>query len=136
MEKQKVMFAFNDETKWEKIIGEAEGMLDCADIVENVAIVSMGTTVLSILKSTILTDFKDKVSELSSKGVDFYICCNTMHKYGITADMILPEIKIAERGTDIKILELKQAGYIMYTVDYVGSYRNPEGLQILSINFR
>ena len=42
-----------------------------------------------------------------------------MHKYGITADMILPQIKIAPRGTDIKILELKQAGYMMYTIDYI-----------------
>lgn len=119
MEKQKIMFAFNDETKWSKIVDEAEGMLECTDLVDKIAVVAMGSAILSTLKSTILTDFKDKISELSSKGIEFYICCNTMHKYGITVDMILPQIKIAPRGTDIKILELKQAGYLLYTVDYI-----------------
>ena len=71
MEKQKVMFAFNDETKWSKIIDEAEGMLDCTDIVDKVAIVAMGSAILSILKSTVLTDFKNQVCNLSNKGVDF-----------------------------------------------------------------
>lgn len=119
MEKQKVMFAFNDDKKWSKIIYEAEGMLNNDDLVEKVVIVAMGTAILSVLKSDTSIEFKEKVTELSGRGVDFYICVNAMSTHGITPEMILPEIKIAPRGTNIKILELHQAGYMMYTVEYI-----------------
>ena len=119
MEKQKVMFAFNDDTKWWKIMDEAEGVLELTDKVEKVAVVTMGTAILSILNSAIDTKFKDRVRDLSDRGIDFYICINTMHRCGITAEMILPQFKIAPQGTDAKIIELHQAGYMMFTIDYI-----------------
>ena len=119
MEKQKIMYAFNDESKWKKILFDAEEMLGNIDIVDKIAIVAMDTAILSTLSSTILTDLKEKINDLSNRGIDFYLCGDTMHKYGITVDMVLPQFKIAPRGTDVKILELKQAGYILFTTTYI-----------------
>ena len=42
-----------------------------------------------------------------------------MHRCGITAEMILTQFKIAPQGTDAKIIELHQAGYMMFTIDYI-----------------
>ena len=58
MEKQKVMFSFNDDTKSWKIMYEAEGVLSLTDKVEKVFVVTMGTSLLSILNIVIVPKFK------------------------------------------------------------------------------
>lgn len=119
MEKQKIMYAFNDDSKWKKIVYDAQEMLENVDIVDKIAIIAMSSAILSTLKSTILTDLKEIINDLSNRGIEFYLCGDTMRKYGITVDMVLPQFKIAPRGTDVKILELKQAGYMLFTTTYI-----------------
>ena len=106
MEKRKVLFSINNETQWNKVTGNADDLLNYSGEIEKVAIVAMGTAILSLLKNSIIEDLKAKIREITSKGVDIYLCVNTMTKYGITASMLLPEIRIAEKGANLKILEL------------------------------
>ncbi len=119
MAKQKVVYAFNDDTKWRKILGDATGLLTHPDIVDQIVIIATGTAVLSLLKSSILEEHKARVHDLITNGITFYICNGTLKKYGITADMLLPDIKIAEQGADIKLLELKKQGFVLFALPYL-----------------
>ena len=51
LEKQKIMYAFNDDSKWKKVILDAEEMADRKAIIDKIAIIAMGAAILSILIS-------------------------------------------------------------------------------------
>ena len=119
MEHQKVMYAFNDDTKWKKILGDATGLLERPEFIDKIVVIAMGTAVLSLLRSSILEEFKSEIHEMSNKGVEFYMCQGTLTRFGITPNMLLPDIKIATEGSDIKILELKEAGYTLFALPYI-----------------
>ena len=119
MQKQRIMYAFNDNTNWSTILGDAEGSLELPEKIEKIAILAMGTAILSLLKTSILEEHKARITDFTKRGIDFYVCSGTMHKYGITKEMLLPELKVAPDGTDIKILELKEEGYFLFALDYI-----------------
>ncbi len=119
MKQQKVMYAFNDDTKWKKILGDATGLLDHPERIDKIVIIAMGTAILSLLRSSILADFKKEVSDMSARGVEFYICSGTLMRFGLTPDLLLPEVKVAVDGSDIKILELKEEGYFLFALPYI-----------------
>ena len=116
MDKQKILYAFNDDMKWEKLLKDIDNINRYPEVVEKIAVIAFGTAILSILKSTSLEEIKSKIAQASHNGIDFYVCGNTMRKYGITADQLLPQIKIAQRGTDIQILEMKEEGFYLFTI--------------------
>ena len=115
MENLKVVFSINDDTKWEHLLGDVLGMAAATEFVNKVAVVAMGTSILTLLKSTRLDALKTKIHEAKDKGVDFYICIGTMRKYGIVKEQLLDEFQVAESGADIKILQLNALGYQLLT---------------------
>lgn len=116
MEKQKVLYAFNDDLHWEKILKDVDHIYARKDLVDKIAIIAFGTAILSILRNTSLEEIKTKITNYAAGGVDFYVCGNTMKKYGITKDQLIPVIQVAEEGTFIKILEMKEDGYFLFTL--------------------
>ncbi len=119
MAKQKVMYVFNDDTKWRKILGDVTGLLGHPDVVDEIVVIATGTAVLSLLKSTILEQHKARIHDLTTRGITFYVCNGTLRKYGITPDVLLPDIKVAENGSDIKVLELTKLGFVLFALPYI-----------------
>ena len=111
----KIMFSINNDIYWNRIIADLEAFSRKPQFIDKMAVVAMGTSILSLLNSTRLDDLKQKIADLATKNVALYICIGTMHKYGITQDMLLPQFTVADNGADIKILELRSEGYELIT---------------------
>ena len=113
----RVVYLLGDENKWNQVLGQINHVLSHPEQVDKVAVIVVGTAILSCLKAATLISFQDQVTEKASKGVDFFLCVNTMHKYGITPDMIMPVFSIATQGGVIKAIELKEEGYHLFTIE-------------------
>lgn len=83
---------------------------------ESIAVVAIGTALLSCLKRTNMSTLKENITRLAGENVKFYLCANTMHRYGVDEDMLLPQIKVAHEGGLIKVAEFSSQGYHLITM--------------------
>ena len=116
MEKLDFVFLIRDDKSWIQLFSHIYNLQKETHVVDKMAVVAVGTSVLSCFLCTTLSDFKESVAKLVNNGVEFYICINTLHKYGITENMILPEIKIAREGGLIKVARFETKGYHVITL--------------------
>ena len=106
----KIAYLITDEHKWTTLIGRVNNMLKSGCEFESISIVVLDTAILSCLNNSILDEFKNEVAILTADVVEFYACINTLHKYGITENMLLPDVKVAVEGGMMKYLRLEDEG--------------------------
>ncbi len=116
MEKINFVFLIKADMCWKDVFSHIENLKNTTDETGDIAVVAIGTALLSCLQHTNKKEFRETISNLSKAGVQFYLCINTMHRYGITEDMILPGIKVAEDGGLMRIAKLELQGYHMFAL--------------------
>ena len=82
-----------------------------------IAVVVVDTAILSCRKDSILDDFKKKVEDYSKHDVDFFLCNNTVKKYGFKPDDFLPQFEIVKEGGVYKAMELEAEGYYLFVME-------------------
>lgn len=111
MEKFSFVFLIREDTCWNQLFSHVDNLKKSSDEVGNIAVVAVGTALLSCLRFTNLETIKETISRLSYEGTQFYLCINTMSRYGIQEDMLLPQIAIAHEGGLLKVAKLESMGY-------------------------
>ncbi|WP_417190432.1 DsrE family protein [Bacteroides sp.] len=116
MDKFSFVFLVREDGSWEQVFSHADNLLKSRNKVENIAVVAIGTALLSCLKRTNMSALKENITRLAGENVKFYLCANTMHRYGVDEDMLLPQIKVAHEGGLIKVAEFSSLGYHLITM--------------------
>ncbi|WP_291586594.1 DsrE family protein [Bacteroides sp.] len=116
MEKLNFVFLIREEGHWEQLFGYITNLNKVSGAVGKIAVVTAGTALLSCLKSTRLDILKTTLSRLANENVTFYLCTNTLSRYGISEDLILPEFNIALEGGLLEAARFEAMGYHMITL--------------------
>ena len=109
-----VVYSINCDKKWDSLLSSIKEIRLYPDKVNKIVVVAMGTAILSAIKLTCPEQKRADFKHLIASNIDFYICVNTMNRYNITKELLIPEFKIAERGASIKILEFEEIGYKLF----------------------
>ena len=110
-EKFKILFLITKEEEWSTLFAHIGHVNKSKDKVESIVVVIINTAILSCLKDNSLTQRKQLFIQMEQDKVEFILCRNTMQKYGIKDEMILPHLDIAEEGGLIKVLSYTKRGY-------------------------
>ncbi len=116
MEKLNFVFLIRDDSRWEQLFSHIANMKKQSDEIDKIAVVAISTALLSCLKSTHLDTLKASISHLTDENVEFYMCTNTLSRYGINENLLLPEIKIAREGGLLKVARFEASGYHTITL--------------------
>lgn len=116
MEKINFVFLISVDTGWREVFSHIKNLRKTTGDVGNIAVVAIGTAILSCLQQTNKPKLKEAVTAMSKEGVQFYLCINTMERYGITKDMLLPEIQVATDGGLMRTAKLEAQGYHKFPV--------------------
>lgn len=111
MDKLNFVFLIRDDRYWEQLFSHIAHLNQQPAMVDKIAVVSVGTALLSCLKSTQLETVKSTFTRLDNENVKFYQCINTLSRYGIDEKLLLPEISIAEEGGLMKVAYFESMGY-------------------------
>ena len=117
MDIPKTLFLIGDEHKWMSLLGRLSHLKENGDKVGKIAVVVVDTAILSCRKNTILEDFKKRIEEFNQHDVAFFLCNNTVKKYGFMTDEFLPQFEIVKEGGIFKSLELQADGYCLFVMD-------------------
>ena len=117
MDKLNFVFLIWEDNHWEQLFSHIANISKQAAMIDKIVVVAVGTALLSYLKSTHLDTVKAAISHWKKENVEFYLCGNTLSKYGIDEDRILPEIKIAHEGGLLKVATLESMGYHTITLE-------------------
>ncbi len=110
MNKNSVVYLLGDENKWGHVLGQINNLQKRPDVIENISVVVIDTAVLSCLKNIADKDLQVHIDELSKMNVSFFLCNNTLIKYGIPRDLIYSAFTIVEEGGIIKTVTLEDNG--------------------------
>lgn len=116
MEKLNFVFLIRDDSRWEQLFSHIANMKKQSDEIDKIAVVAVSSALLSCLKSTRLDTLKASMSHWAKDNVDFYMCINTLSRYGIDENLLLPEIKVAREGGLIKVARFEASGYHTVTL--------------------
>lgn len=111
MEKFNFVFLIREDARWGQVFSHIANLKKESDSIGEIAVVAVGTSILSCLKSARTDALKSKIISMSAENVRFYLCTNTMYHYGIVQDMIVPEFEIAHEGGLLKVARLEALGY-------------------------
>lgn len=111
MDKLNFVFLIRDDRYWEQLFSYISHLNQQSLMIDKIAVVSVGTALLSCLKSTHLETVKSTITRLNSENVKFYQCINTLSRYGINEKWLLPEISIAQEGGLMKVVLFESMGY-------------------------
>lgn len=109
------VFLIQDDNHWEKLFSHIVNLKQ-QSVVNNIAVVILNTAILSCLESTHLDAIKVTFSKLTNENIEFYLCTNTLFRYGMEENMLLPEIKIAKEGGLLKVALFETLGYHKVTL--------------------
>lgn len=113
MEKLNFVFLIREDARWGQLLGHIANLNKTSGLVGEIAVVAVGTSLLSCLKSARMDAFKATISRLANENVAFYLCINTLSHYGISEDLILPEFTITHVGGLIEVARFEAMGYHM-----------------------
>lgn len=116
MEKINFVFLLRADTGWKELFLHIKNLKETTDDTGSIAVVAIGTAILSCLQRTNKPKLKEAVANLAKEDVQFYLCINTMKRYGVTADMLLPEVKVAEDGGVMRTAKLEGQGYHKFPI--------------------
>lgn len=111
MNNYNVVMEIDDNKKWYHLLERIENLKKFPEVSENVNVIASDTAVLSYLNNTELECIRTQMEKLSEKNVHFFICTNTLKKYGIARERLLPFVKVAEQGAIVEVLKLQDDGY-------------------------
>lgn len=116
MEILNFVFLIRDDNYWEQVFSHIANLKKQPDAIDRIAVVALGTSLLSCLRSTHLEQLKFSISHLATENVEFYLCTNTISRYGIDENLFLPEISIAREGGLLKAARFESMGYHLVTM--------------------
>lgn len=116
MEKLNFVFLLREDGHWNQLFSHVENLKKSSGEVGNITVIAVGTTILSCLRCTNLGALKETITQLSNEGVQFFLCINTMSRYGIAKEMLIPEIAVAHEGGLIKAAKFESTGYHLITL--------------------
>ena len=116
MDKLNFVFLIRDDRYWEQLFSHIAHLKQQPALVDTIAVVSIGTALLSCLKSTQLKTVKSTFTRLDNENVKFYQCINTLSLYGIDEKLLLPEITIAKEGGLMKVAVFESIGFHSFTL--------------------
>ena len=98
MEKYKIVFLIRDNNKWINLFGNIENICKQSHKIEKISVVITDTAVMSCLLGAKINWFNKEIKSALDKKVEFFVCINTMHKYNIDLNSILPAFSLATEG--------------------------------------
>ena len=107
----KVVFLIKDNNDWDYLFHYITHLSQYPDIITGIVVIVTDTAVLSCLKGTKLDNFRFLLKTAIDEKTEFWICNNTLHKYNIAFDSLIPVFKLAEKGGIIKLCEFQSNGY-------------------------
>lgn len=116
MEKIDFVFLISVDTGWKEVFGHIRNLKETTNEAGKFAVVAIGTAILSCLKRTNKKTLQETISALSKEGVEFFLCINTMNRYGVTEDLLLPEVKVATDGGLMRTAKLEAQGYHKFPI--------------------
>lgn len=116
MEKLNFVFLIRDDRCWEQLFSHIANLSKLPAEVDRIAVVAVGTALLSYLKSTRLDALKATIFRLANDNVKFYLCTNSLSRYGIEESMLLPEVHIAHQGGLVEVARFESQGYHSVTL--------------------
>lgn len=116
MENFNFVFLLRDDNSWNQLFSHIENLKKSPKEIGNITVVVISTALLSCLQCTNLETHKEAISRLSDEGVQFFLCINTMSRYGIDEKMLLPEIAVAHEGGLMKTAKFESMGYHLVTL--------------------
>lgn len=116
MEKLNFVFLIRDDRCWEQLFSHIANLNKLPAEVDKIAVVAVGTALLSYLKSTRLDALKATIFRLANENVQFYLCTNTLSRYGMDESMLLTEVRIAHQGGLVEVARFESKGYHTITL--------------------
>ena len=116
MNKIDFVFLISVDTGWQEVFSHIKNLKETTDESGKFAVVVIGTALLSCLQRTNKKTLQQTIAALSKEGVEFFLCINTMNRYGVAKDMLLSEIKVAEEGGLMKTAKLEAQGYHKFPI--------------------
>lgn len=113
MEILNFVFLIRDDNYWDQVFSHIANLKKQPDVIDRIAVVALGTSLLSCLRSTHLEQLKFSISHLATENVEFYLCTNTISRY---ENLFLPEISIAREGGLLKAARFESMGYHLVTM--------------------
>ncbi len=114
MKKSSIVFLLSNEDSWPKLLAHITHIKNNPEFSGKIAVVVIGSAILSCLNSSSLIDTQKQIEHFSLNHVDFYLCINTMNRYGITINQILTPFTIATSGGVIEVTKLVDQGYQLF----------------------
>ena len=116
MEKLSFVFLLREDSQWNQLFSHVENLKKSADEVGDIVVVAVGTALLSCLKRTNMRSLQETIARLSEDHVQYYLSINTMSRYGIDEEMLLPQIAVAREGGLLKAAKFESRGYHLITL--------------------
>jgi uncharacterized protein len=113
-DKLKVVYHLSDLDKVPFVIGNIQNHLDGVGGPDHVtiALVVHGPALRAFQTAQANPDLSQHVGKLSTAGVGFAACGNTMRSQKITLNDLLPGFVAADKGGVVRIAELQAQGYL------------------------
>lgn len=115
MDKLNFVFLIREDSHWEKLFSHIASLKKRPET-DKITVVAIGTSILSCLKNTHLDALKSSITHWSGENVQFFLCVNTLFRYGIEDNMLLPEIMLAHEGGLLKVALFEAMGYHSFTL--------------------
>ncbi len=101
---------FDDEKRLLMALGNFKNLLKEINAEgSSLALLANGSSVKLLLKAK-ADDYKDDINALAASGVKFYVCNNSLNKFDINLDEMLPVCEVVKAGV-LKLIELQNDGY-------------------------
>jgi intracellular sulfur oxidation DsrE/DsrF family protein len=113
-DKSKVVYHLNETDKVQFVIGNIENHFEGVGGPDKVriALVVHGPALRAFHAATASPDVKNRLSSLSTAGLEIGACGNTMKGQKVTLKDLLPGFVSLEQGGVVRIAELQSQGYV------------------------
>lgn len=116
MNKIDFVFLISVDAGWQEVFSHIKNLKKSTNDAGKFAVVAIGAALLSCLQRTNKKTLQETIAALSKESVEFFLCINTMNRYGVTKEMLLPEIKVAEDGGLMRTAKLEAQGYHKFQI--------------------
>lgn len=116
MEKFNFIFLIRENSYWNQVFSHVENLKKSANETGNIVVIAVSSALLSCLQHTNMKTLKETIAHLSEENIQFYLCINTMSRYGINEEMLLPQITVAHEGGLLKAAKFEATGYHLITL--------------------
>ena len=114
MEKYKIIFFLSNNEQWNGLMNYLQHIYLFPEKIDQAAVVITSSAILSCLKHSDQDALHREMEAYQKKGVAFFICGNTVEKFQLDPDNLMPDMDIVSEGGIYKVLECQSLGYSLF----------------------